>query len=95
MISANNKLLTEKSHPSVPDSYNGSELKTQHHLHVVFGDLDLRCVNVVDQLAQGVSIHVSDLHLMGSALTHVTCTHTDTISRVSQHKRTTPACQHL
>lgn len=45
------------------------------HLDVVLRDLDLSCVDIVDQFLQSLSVHFPDLHLMGLAFTHITCKH--------------------
>lgn len=42
------------------------------YLDVVLCDLYLCRVDVVDQLSQSLSVHLSDLHLMSRALAHVT-----------------------
>lgn len=47
---------------------------TSSHLDVVLCDLNLSSVDVVNQFSQGLTVHLSDLHLMGFALTHITCT---------------------
>lgn len=57
--------------------------KVKSHLHVVFCDLYLGCVDVINQLPQSLTVHFSDLHLMGFALTHVTCTQTHSTERRS------------
>lgn len=42
------------------------------YLDVVLCDFYLCCVDVVDQCSQSLSVHLSDLHLMSLALTHIT-----------------------
>lgn len=41
------------------------------HLDVVLCDLDLGRVDVVHQVPQRLSVHLSDLHLLGLALAHI------------------------
>lgn len=55
------------------------------YLDIVLCDLDLRCVDVVNKFSQGLTVHLSDLHLMGLALAHISCTQRNTVKGINAH----------
>lgn len=70
--------------------FHSLPLHKHSHLDIVLCDLDLRSVDVVDQFSQGLSVHLSDLHLMGLALTHVAYK-THTVKHVPAHSHMFPS----
>lgn len=56
--------------PSLPLG-SPQELLKQTHLHILLRDLDLSGVDVINQLPQGLPIHIFYLNLLGLTFRHV------------------------